>query len=128
VQRIRVLLANDHLIIPDSIRALRNLVEEQQDMEIVGDASGPTRILQEVGRTRAHVVIIAHEGSGEPGLCSHLLACYPDLTILNVSPDMAVAFTQQLCSRRRDLYGVQQEDMVRALREAVRNPCNESER
>ena len=31
------------------------------------------------------------------GLCSQLLAVYPDLTILSVTPDLASAFTQQLC-------------------------------
>ena len=119
MNKIRVLLANHSLMIPD---AIRQLVEEQEDMELVGDCRGPMHILQETGRTKADAVILAHEGMDEPGLCSQLLAVYPDLTILSVTSDLASAFTQQLCSRRRDFTTVQRQDIVQSLRAAVRDP------
>ena len=122
MEKTRVLLANHPMMIPD---AIRQLLAEQEDMEIVGDLRGPMKILQETGSTKADAVILAHEGTDEPGLCSQLLAVYPDLTILSVTPDLASAFTQQLCSRRRDFTTVQRQDIVQSLRAAVRDPCSE---
>ena len=85
MNKIRVLLANHPMMIPDDIR---ELVTAQKDMELVGDLRGPMKILQETGRTKADAVILAQEGVNELGLCSQLLAIYPDLTILSVSPDL----------------------------------------
>jgi DNA-binding NarL/FixJ family response regulator len=120
VNKIRVLLANHPLMIPDGIR---ELVAQEEDMEIVGDLRGPMKILQETGRTMADAVILAQEGMDEPGLCSQLLAVYPDLTILSIAPNMTSGFMQQLCSRRRDLASVEHLDIAQTLRMAVRDPC-----
>lgn len=124
VEKIRILLANHPLMLPDDIR---NLVEEQEDMEIVGDCRGPMKILQEAGRTKADAVILAHEGAQEPGLCSQLLAVYPDLTILGVTADMTAGFVRQMCSRRHALAEIKKQDVIDRLRTAVREPCSERE-
>lgn len=124
VEKIRILLANHPLMLPDDIR---NLVEEQEDMEIVGDCRGPMKILQEAGRTKADAVILAHEGTQEPGLCSQLLAVYPDLTILGVTADMTAGFVRQMCSRRHALAEIKKQDVIDRLRTAVREPCSERE-
>lgn len=118
---IRVLLANHPMMIPDVIR---QLVEEQEDMQLVGDCRGPMHILQETGRTKADAVILAHEAAKETSLCSQLLAVYPDLTILSVTPDLASGFTQQLRSSRRDCVTVPQQNIIQSLREAVRHSCS----
>ena len=99
------------------------LVAEQEDMEVVGDCRGPMNILQETGRTKADAVILAQEGTEEPGLCSQLLAVYPDLTIVSVSTNMADVFTQQLCSQRRQVTTDKQLDIMQTMRLAVRQPC-----
>jgi DNA-binding NarL/FixJ family response regulator len=106
---------------------IRNLVEEQEDMEIVGDCRGPMKILQEAGRTKADAVILTQEGTQEPGLCSQLLAVYPDLTILGLTPDMTAGFLRQLCSRRHALAEIKKQDVIHRLRMAVREPCSERE-
>ena len=85
MDKIRVLLANYPMMVPDSIR---RLVAKQEDMELVADCRGPMRILQETGRMKADAVIIGNATDSEPGLCSQLLAVYPDLTILDVSSNM----------------------------------------
>jgi DNA-binding NarL/FixJ family response regulator len=117
LEKIRVLLANYPLMLPDTIR---RLVEEEDDMELVGDCRGPMKILQETGRTKADAVILAQEGTDEPGLCSQLLAVYPDLTILSVTTDLGFAFTQQLRSQRRSLTDWERKHVVEFLRAAVR--------
>jgi len=117
VNKIRVLLANHPMMIPD---AIRQLLAEQEDMEVVGDCRGPMKILQETGRVHADAVILAQEGTEEPVLCGQLLAIYPDLTILSVTPDLASVFTQQLSSCRREFANRHQEDMLDPLRTAIR--------
>jgi len=116
VKRIRVLLANHPMMVPD---AIRRLVEEQDDMELVGDCRGPMKILQETGRTKADAVILAQEGTDEPGLCSQLLAVYPDLTILSINQDMTAGFMQRLCSQRCALTNTEYAVIAQTLRLAV---------
>lgn len=122
MNKIRVLLANHPVMVPEAIRLL---VAEQEDMEVVGDCRGPMKILQEIGRAKADAVILIHEESDEPGLCSQLLAVYPDLTILSVNPDMSCVSTQQLCSHRKRVATGEHLDIVRTMRMVVRQPCNE---
>lgn len=124
MEKIRVLLANHPSMLPDDIR---HLVHQQDDMEIVGDFRGPMKILQEAGRTNADAVILTHEGAQEPGLCSQLLAVYPDLTILSVTPDMTAGVVRQLCSRRHALAEIKKQDIIHTLRLAVREPCSQRE-
>lgn len=109
-------------MVPD---AVRTLMERQPDMEIVGDCRGPMNILQEVGRTKADAVILMQAGSGEPGLCSQLIAVYPDLTIMGLAPDMKAAVVQQLRLQRRQFMTPQSENLIAALCTAVREPCHE---
>jgi DNA-binding NarL/FixJ family response regulator len=117
MDKIRVLLGNHPLMVPN---AIRQVLEEQQDMEVVGDCRGPMKILQEVGRTKADAVILAQEGSDEPGLCSQLLAVYPDLAILSVTAGIGEIFAQHLCSHRQKLVGVDKDNLAEALRRAVK--------
>lgn len=124
LDKIRVLLANHPAIIPDTIR---DLVEQQADMELVGDCRGPMKILQETGRYKADAVIISQEGTDEPGLCSQLLAVYPDLTIVSVISNKAWGYTQLLCARRRKFVISKEMDIVQALRAATRALCREED-
>lgn len=118
MNKIRVLLANHPLMVPDFIR---HSVMAQKDMELVADCRGPMKILQETGRAKADAVILAQEGIDEPGLCSQLLAVYPDLTILSVTTNLASAFTQRLRSQRRELTNGERQRVIESLRAAVRD-------
>lgn len=110
------------MMIPD---AIRQLLTEQEDMEVVGEVRGPMKVLQETGRVNADAVILAQEGTEEPSLCSQLLAVYPDLTIVSVTTDMTTAITQQLRVHRRSVLARDLVDVVQAMRMAVRQPQNE---
>jgi DNA-binding NarL/FixJ family response regulator len=122
VERIRVLLGNHPMMVPD---ALRQMITNQDDMELVGDVRGPMKILQEIGRTKADAIVLVQEANEEPGLCSQLLAVYPDLTVIGVSSDMTRVFTQQLCSHRKMMTIGEELDIVQTMRIAVRQPCSE---
>lgn len=114
--KIRVLLANHPMMIPD---AIRQLVAKQEDIEVVGDCRGPMKILQETGRTKADAVILAQEGNEEPGICSQLLVAYPDVIIPSVVQDLTAAFTLQLASRRQEFANVRPERIIEPLRTAI---------
>jgi hypothetical protein len=114
---IRVLLGNHPMMIPDVIR---ELVAEQEDMDLVGDCRGPMKILQETGRAKADAVILMQQGNEEPSLCSQLLAVYPDLIIVSVATDMASAFSYRLCSHRATIPIGQDSDFTHALCIAMR--------
>ena len=122
MNKIRVLLANHPMMIPD---VMRQLLAEQEDMEVVGEVRGPMKVLQETGRVNADAVILAQEGTEEPALCSQLLAVYPDLTIVSVTTDMTTAITQQLRSHRQSVLAHEPVDVVRAMRMTVRQPYSE---
>jgi len=122
MNKIRVLLANHPMMVPNPIR---QLVMDQEDMEVVGDCRGPMKILQETGKVNADIVILAQDDPDELGLCSQLLATYPDLTILSVVPELEMAFTQQLCSHRKRVLSSDRLDIVQAMRMAVKQPCAE---
>lgn len=122
MDRIRVLLGNYPMMIPD---ALRQMIVEQDDMQLVGDVRGPMKILQEAGKVKADVVVLAQNTSEELGLCSQLLAVYPDLTIVSIGPDSDSAFTQQLCSQRQIVHADDHVDILQAMRIAVKQPCKE---
>lgn len=117
-----MLLANHPVMVPD---AIRQLVAEQDDMELVADCRGSMKILQETGRAKADAVILAQEEMDEPGLCSQLLAVYPNLTILSLVSGMETAFTQQLRSNRQEIGQPQIHDIAQVLRVAVNAMCRE---
>lgn len=94
-------------------------------MELVGDCRGPMKILQEVGRAKADAVILAQEGMDEPGICSQLLAVYPDLTILGLTQNLNAAYTQQLRSQRQSVATDKHVTIVQTLRMVVRQSGSE---
>jgi DNA-binding NarL/FixJ family response regulator len=103
-------------MVPD---AIRQLVAEQEDMDLVADCRGPMKILQETGRAKADAVILTQQGNEEPSLCSQLLAVYPDLIIVSVATDLAAAFSYRLCSHRASIPVAQGSDFAQALRIAM---------
>jgi DNA-binding NarL/FixJ family response regulator len=83
MKRIRVLLA----ALPPLVSSLLTyLIQDQSDMEVVDAIGEPVQLLMAVKDTRANVVVLPLPESGEmPGICSHLLAEFPDLLILALS-------------------------------------------
>jgi len=116
LEKIRVLFANYHCMVSDT---LRSWIAGQEDIEVVADCRGPMRILQETGRTKADAVILAQRGSNEPGLCSQLLSVYPDLTVLCVG-DNETLFVEQLREFREQFSMLDVRDVVSILRKVTR--------
>lgn len=116
--RIRILLANR----PRMMRELvRKMIQGQPDMEVVGEVLGPLDVLMAVRDREADAVILALEDYEEPGLCSHLLAEYPNLTILSVAPNGETAFIRP---RRREIIDPSEANILNTLRQVIHTPSN----
>ncbi len=83
--KIRVLLGFMGL---DKILAFKKMLMREPDIEIVGEATDTVDTLLKVGSTHADVVAIDLPLYGkDSGLCSHLLAEYPDVKIFAISEE-----------------------------------------
>jgi len=123
VKKIRALLANYPMMIPDAVRVL---MAKQEGVEIVGEVRGPMKVLQETGRVCADtVVMITEEDIVVPALCSQLLAVYPDLTIIMITTEGDRASTLQLRSHRKNFYVQELGDAVNTIRAAMKEVCVE---
>ena len=124
MKKIKILLANRPRIM--DVDAWK-VIDAEEDMEVVNEVLGLFKVLTAIRETKADAVILALKGSEEPGLCSHLLAEYPDLTILCLSSGDEAAFIEQLCPRRLDILEPSEANILNALRQAVRTPCTSYE-
>jgi DNA-binding NarL/FixJ family response regulator len=121
MQKIRIILAN----YPQMMRALmREVIERQPDMEIVGEIVDPLGLLLAARQTRAEAVIMTLKNSEDPGLISHLLAECPDVTILGLASQGDNAFIVQMCPRRSEIATLSVANILSALRQAIRSPCS----
>jgi chemotaxis response regulator CheB len=82
---IRVLVANRP-------RLMRELIlttfEDQADIEIVGEVSEESEILESVKRTLPNFVVIALDHPGKrPAICDELLREYPEVRVIAVAPE-----------------------------------------
>jgi hypothetical protein len=69
-------------------RVVRELVGENDQLHLVGQAEEPIDILVQVKRANADVVVLSQVlYGGEPGICSHLLLEYPNLVVVLVPSD-----------------------------------------
>ncbi len=114
MKKIRILLANRP---PMLLEVMREMVQRQEDMEVVGEILDPIGLLVAVREREADAVILTLKDYEEPGLCSHLVAEYPNLTILSLAADGKTAF---LRPPRREIMAPSMDSIVDALRDAIR--------
>lgn len=124
VKKIRIVLANQPRM---ARQVVREMIDGQHDMEVVREARSRFDLLLAVRETHADAVILGAGNSEIPGLCSHLLAEYPGLTILALGIEGGRAFVEQLCPSRREIVNPSRENVLAALREAISEPCGWTE-
>jgi DNA-binding NarL/FixJ family response regulator len=82
---IRVLLAVDFPLLSDLLKAL---LGDEPEVEIVGEVADPADLLLATGQTEADVIIQCWQSSEQvPGICTHLLAAYPDVLVIGLGAD-----------------------------------------
>ncbi len=114
MKKIRILLANRP---PMLLEIMKALVQRQEDMEVVGEILDPIGLLVAVREREADAVILTLKDCEEPGLCSHLVAEYPNLIILSLAADGKTAF---LRLPRREIKVPSVDSIVDVLRDAIR--------
>ena len=116
MSNIKVLLANRPRMHREMVA---ELVREQLDMEMKGEVLDPVELLLAVAETRADVVVLdLPQPDKEPGICSHLLAEYPDLLILALASDLDSGFLYQRALGKTQLPQVSQKEILAAIRKA----------
>lgn len=85
MKRLRVLVANRPRLIRELVLAV---VGEQPDIEVVGEVSNESQLVEAVEESRPDIVILALEaGEQHATLCGFLLGRHPHMKILALAPE-----------------------------------------
>ncbi len=115
MREIRVMMASRPKMISDVIR---NIIDRQPDMKMVGDVIDPIKLLFATRQTSVDVVIVTPlKADGEPKICSHLLAEHPQLKILVLIAEGKTAFLYESDSRKRKIDEPSGDMIVNIIRE-----------
>ncbi len=120
--RIRVLLG---FSVMDRALPLKLMLIQEPDMEIVGEAIDTVDILLKVGCTHAEVVVIDLPRYGkDSGLCSHLLAEYPEVKVFALSEEGDRIVMYETAMVRKQASETSVEKLVDLIRHSVRGEDN----
>ncbi|ESQ15773.1 MAG TPA: hypothetical protein DDY14_09270 [Chromatiaceae bacterium] len=103
-------------------RTLEEQLSNDPGFKFVGRSSRLIELLLEVRLTEADAVVLFAE-TNERGILSHLFAEYPDLTVLTLCPT-GEAFIDECCPTRRTVIDSSAIGIVKALRDAIAQPCD----
>ncbi len=118
--KIKVLMINVPYRIHDS---LKELIQAQDSMQMVGEAFDPIDLLLTVNDTEADVVIMGHPQCDRvPGICTHLLAEYPDLLVFTLSTETYSAFLYQRKITQNEIPFATTENLINTIAEAFSSP------
>ena len=119
-ETIKILL----LDIPEEMQdVLESAIQRQSNMETVGEAFDPINLLLTVDDTDADVVVMGHPDADRmPGICTHLLAEYPDLLILTLSTQDSRAFLYERNITQKEIAFQSPEDLIAKIGEAFSSP------
>ena len=110
---IRVLIANLSGVLAQFVV---QIIQEQPDMELIGQVHGPIETLIEARMQTDVLVLGAEQTYPPPGVCSHLLNETPTLKILVVSTENGAMTGYWLGVRRRRFPAVSPEMLLSNIR------------
>lgn len=115
-QLVKILMVD----VPSGLRnLLQDVIQRQENMLVVGEASDPIDLLLTVNETDADVVIMGHpQADRMPGICTHLLAEFPILSFLIVSTIDQRAFLYERKITREEVSYTIPEDLIAKVNEA----------
>jgi DNA-binding NarL/FixJ family response regulator len=100
--------------------ALKSLLMHESDIEIVSQADNALDILLGITNHRAEVVVIDLPSSGkDSGLCSHILAEFPEVKILAVSEGGNRIVIYEMAMLRREESDTSLENLAHFIRKSV---------
>lgn len=101
-------------------RLKRVALANDPEIEVIARVDDPIEVLVTVKQESINVVVLADEQQDTPGLSSHLLAEFPDVTVLALDAS-GQAWIEQRCHRRWCLPSGTR--LAPLLRDVVLNPC-----
>ena len=120
MHKINIMLSSRPRLLSD---VMRNLIERQPDMIIVGDVIDPIKLIFALQVTPADVVIITpHKANGAPRICDQLLKEYPKLTILILTQESESVYIFKSGLHRKRIERPSEQtllDMIRESRQPV---------
>ena len=118
MEKIKVLLSSRPKLLSEVIR---NMIEHQPDMEVVGEVLDPIQLLITTRSMPVDVVIITPlKANGNPRICSQLLGEHPLLKILILSAESKVAFLYQSGSPKIRIDEPSKQSILSAIRESMK--------
>lgn len=115
MSKIRVLLALDSPLLRE---LLRKLIEREPDIEVVDEVDDPVDLLLGTDMARVNAVIHSWPESAQmPGICTLLLAEFPDLLLLNIPPDADRAYACRQAIATTPLPNASLDDLIKTIRE-----------
>jgi DNA-binding NarL/FixJ family response regulator len=115
--KIKVLLASRPKMLSDVVR---NMLERQPDMEVVGEVLDPVALLLTARAKPVDVVIVTPlDWEQEPRICRHLLAEHPQLKIVTLPANGEAAFLYESGGRKQRFDEPSKESILGAIREAM---------
>lgn len=93
MKKIKIMLASRPKMVSEVIR---NMINHQTDMEVVGEVVDPLELLRFSSQTAVDVVIVTPINSnGDPKICRYLLAQYKPLIVITLSDKGEAAYVYQ---------------------------------
>jgi DNA-binding NarL/FixJ family response regulator len=104
---------------------IRNLIERQPDMEIVGEVIDPIELIFALRETPVDVVIITPlKTNRDPRICGQLLKEHPKLRILILTVESEAVFIYQSGSPRKCIERPSEQIIIDVIRETLQ-PVND---
>ncbi len=92
--KIKILLSSRPKLISD---VMRKMINDQDDMEIIGEIADPLQLLILAKNTEADAMIITPiTPNGEPKICRQLLYEHPKLVIMTMDADTKIAYVYRV--------------------------------
>jgi DNA-binding NarL/FixJ family response regulator len=117
----KVLIADDHPLVRSGVR---RALEEEQDIEVVGEATNGAKVLPLIGQTRPHLVVLDISMPQLDGLAclDQIRKRHPDLKVVILSASGDPDRVQAALARGATAYvlkSVDVRDLASALRQAM---------
>jgi DNA-binding NarL/FixJ family response regulator len=117
MQKIKIMLASRPEMISDVIR---NIVESQLDMVLIGEVVDPIRLIYATRDTEVDAIIVTPMNTnGIPRICSHLLAEHPNLKIIVLLAEGKTAFLYESGSSKKYINEPSADTIVNTIRQSL---------
>jgi DNA-binding NarL/FixJ family response regulator len=117
MQKIKIMLASRPEMISDVIR---NIVESQLDMVLIGEVVDPIRLIYATRDTEVDAIIVTPMNTnGIPRICSHLLAEHPNLKIIVLLAEGKTAFLYESGFSKKYINEPSADTIVNTIRQSL---------